>query len=170
MIEPGRHEHPKRRAGEEKRDEDQWVGALVQQPSNSQCEREEQQQERKHRRHRDRDTLRVDRADERSEQQDQASQRQVDQPRPMDVGAQRRVQPILAKIVPVLAGEQRTNLAHPHIVIGVGEHEELDRVPTIDDEVDAKAEPDGDRHPLPVAINPLDNAIQAWPFLKTFLL
>ena len=57
-----------------------------------------------------------------------AGDRQVDEPRPVDVGAG---QPVLGEIVPALAGEQAADLHHPHIVVGVAEREDADRAPAV---------------------------------------
>ena len=86
----------------------------------------------------------------------------------MDVGASGRIQPVLAKVEPVLAREQRANLAHPQIVVRVAEGEEADCVPALDDEVEAKGYPDADHDPFPMAVDEIENAIQAMPRFKGF--
>ena len=53
--------------------------------------------------------------------------RQVDQPRPVDIAAaMRRVEPMLGEVVPALAAEPGADLRHAQIVVGVGQRERLD--------------------------------------------
>src|SRR5688572_25123095 len=86
----------------------------------------------------------------------------------MNVGAIGRIQPVLAKVEPVLTREQRANLAHPQVVVRVAKGEEADRVPALDDEVEAKGYPDADHDPFPVTVDEIENAIQALPRFKGF--
>ena len=73
----------------------------------------------------------------------------------MDVRAERRVEPILAKVEPALAIEQGADLHHPHVVVGIAQPEPADVEPFLEDEPGAKAEPGEQDEQLPV---PLDQA------------
>jgi hypothetical protein len=168
VIDPRRHEHAARRAGEKQSDEYERIGTAVDQPPRGERQREEQEKQRQHRRDCDGGALGLRSADERPKRKDNCGDGQIDEPRPMDVGAIGRVQPVLAKVEPVLAREQRTNLAHPQIVVGVAKREETDPVPALDDEVEAKGYPDADHYPFPVAVDEIENAIQALPRFNGF--
>ncbi len=150
MIDPQGHEHAVGGPGEEQGDERQREGALVDQAAGRQREREEQQQIGQQRRNRDRPALRGRTAEQRPKRQDQPGERKIDQPRPVDVGAERRAQPVLAKVVPVLPMEQAAHLHHAHIVVGIAEREDVDRRPMVEQEPAAKAEPGQQHDPFPV--------------------
>ena len=69
-------------------------------------------------------------------------------------------QPVLAKVEPVLAREQRPDLAHPHIVVGVAEPERLQLAPAVVEEPGRQQQP-GDQHqPLPMAVGERERAVE----------
>ena len=71
-----------------------------------------------------------------------------------------RHQPVLAKVEPVLAREQRPHLAHPHIVVGVAERERLQLPPAVVEEPGRQPQP-GDQHqPPPMAVGEREDAIE----------
>ena len=62
--------------------------------------------------------------------QDQPGERQIDQPRPVDVGAAvRGVEPVLDEVEPVLPAEQVADLRHAQIVVGIAKREAADLAP-----------------------------------------
>src|SRR3546814_3990659 len=62
--------------------------------------------------------------EKRLEQQDQPGQRQVDEPRPVDVRSFRRQHAVLAQIEPALAPQPVPHLLKAQVVVGVGRSEE----------------------------------------------
>ena len=105
------------------------------------------------RRHRHRHLLGMRAGHERPAEQDQPGERQVDQPRPVDVGAVRPVHLVLAQVEPVLPGEQRAHLADAHIVVGVGEDEAGDVVPAGVDQPGRVEQPDDDDQQAPAPVD-----------------
>ena len=85
MVDPLGHEHADGRSGEEQGEEGERIGARVDQPPGRQRDREQQQQIGQQRRDRDRPALGRGAAEQRPQDQDQSGDRQVDQPRPVDV-------------------------------------------------------------------------------------
>ena len=59
----------------------------------------------------------------------------------MDIGPFRWIEPVLAQIIPILTIQQRADLHHPHIVIGIAEREPDNRLPTGDNENGASRQP-----------------------------
>ena len=156
MVDPLGHEHAVGRAGEEDRNKGERVSARIDQPPRSQRQREQQQKIRQQRRDRDRPPLRAGSAKQRPKQQDQSRDRQIDQPRPVDVRAVWRVHPVLAKVEPALPVQQRADLHHPHIVVGIAQGEVADAVPAVEDEpAQERPSHDQQRDRLPVAREPI---------------
>ena len=135
------------------------------QPPRRQRQREQQQQIGQQRGDRDRPALRPGPAEERPQAEDQAGDRQIDQPRPVDVRAERRVQPILAKVEPVLPVEQRADLHDPHVVVGIAEAEPADLGPFAEHVPGAEAEPDEQHDQLPPPLEQLERARFPFPYL-----
>src|SRR6476646_6928628 len=125
------------------------------QPPRREAEREEQQPIRKEWGNRDRPSFRPGSAEKWPKRQDQAGDRKIDQPRPMDIGAEWRVEAILPKVEPALPVEQGADLHHPHFVVGIAEAEIADFEPLPEDEPGAKAEPHQQDEQLPAALDQL---------------
>src|SRR3546814_11337276 len=66
----------------------------------------------------------------------------------MDVGAIRRVEPILAEVEPALAVQERADLHQAEVIVGVAQREPADQVPPDRDEHRRRPEPE-ERHPQP---------------------
>src|SRR4051794_29448911 len=158
MVDPLGHEHAVGRAGEEDRKKGERVSARIDQPPRGQRQRKEQQKVRNQGRDRDRPPFRTGSAEHRAKKQDQSRDRQIDQPRPVDVRAKWGVHPVLAKVEPALPVQQRAHLHDPHIVVGVAETEVADVAPLVEDEPAAKAEPGQEGDQLPLAREPVQHA------------
>ena len=73
-------------------------------------------------------------------------------------GPDRRVDPMLPQVEPVLPVEQRADLHHPHIVVGVAEPEVADLGPAAKQEPGAKPKPRQNHDPAPSPVEQVEQA------------
>ena len=52
----------------------------------------------------------------------------------MNIRAQRRIEAVLAQIIPILPAQKRTHLHHPHIIVRITEREPIDLRPAVQHE------------------------------------
>jgi len=71
---------------------------------------------------------------------------------PVNVGSEGRVQPVIAKVEPILSMQKSAHLHHPHIVVGVAEVEGANVRPLANDEGQAEQQPSREDQPFPMAI------------------
>jgi hypothetical protein len=81
-------------------------------------------------------------AEEGLQREDQARDRQIDEARPVDVGARGGIEFILAQVEPALPVQQRADLGHAEIVVCVAEREPVDRAPAPPQHVGDRADPE----------------------------
>ncbi len=152
MVDPQGREHGDGRIGAKQADDWQRPGALPDQPFHRQRQAEHQQQQRQQRGERHRNLLRARAAENRLQQQYQSRDRQIDQPRPMDVGAAMdRVDAMLDEIVPALPAEQGTHLGDPEVVVRIAKRERMDWAQAVQDDPGDVEQPGRDDDPAPVA-------------------
>ena len=97
-------------------------------------------------------------------QQDEAGNRQIDEPRPVNIEAGWPVHLVLAKVEPALPVEQGTDLAHAHIVVGIGKDEAGDVVPARVDQPGRVEQPGQDDEQAPAAVDEFSKLVdQAGP-------
>ena len=88
--------------------------------------------------------------------------RQIDKPGPMDVIPLRRIEFVLAQIVPILPVQQRAHLRHAQIVVGIAKPEHKDRLPAHDNEDDTGKQPDKDDPASPMPDSQIIGLTHHW--------
>ena len=154
MIDAQRHPHEQAGLRAQQDREGDRIGARVNQPADREDQRPQPRAERQHRRHRARDPIGGEGAENRLEDQQQRGDRQVDDPRPVDVEPVRRRQLVLPKIEPALAVQPRPDLREAHIVVGVAEREPVYLAPFILEEIGAGTEEHQPEERAPAPLDP----------------
>ena len=154
MIDPVGHEHRQRDGRTHHEDDRQRPGQRRDQPPDRGTQRDQHHAKRKERSDATGKPFRFRHAHERPQQQDQRRDGKIDDPRPVDVEARRRIEPIVAQIIPALPVEQGTHLHQAHIVVGIAQRQPVDRRPALPDVEDRDHHPcdGGQLDPVPVQL------------------
>jgi hypothetical protein len=164
VVDPQRRELEQGRSGEQHQCRRQPIGPGREQPPQRRRQREHQDRERDQRRESHRPALGRGAAHEGRQQEIEPGDRQVDDPRPVNVEPLRRAQPVLAQVIPILAAEQPgAHLHDPQIVVGVAEREALDAGPIAPDHVNGGGKPEEEHQRTPVALERVRFDQNLWP-------
>mgnify|MGYP003296022843 CR=1 FL=1 len=141
---------------------------FVDQAAGDEGQPEQHRQKGQQRRDRAGPALGIGSANQRAQRQDHPGDGQIDQPRPVDVGAaMRRVEAMLDEVEPALPVEQGADLRDAHIVVGVAQREAAHLPPAGEQRVSRVTKPEQDDDQLPVAhrprIHPLDQIAPPLP-------
>ena len=119
MVDPARREIDQCGERESRQGQRRQQRLAPGQPDGDQRAHDQEAEQQDQRPNSDRDGVRH-RPGQRTQEDDQRRDRQVDQPRPVQFGAEGGVEPVLHRVVPILAGKQVAYRREPHGIIGIG--------------------------------------------------
>jgi len=131
MVDPHRHEHEQRRECERRQRDADPPQPRRNQPPDQQRDADHRHPQRQHRRNGAGDPFGGRAIGKAARDQVDRGNRQIDQPTPVHVEPNGRIELILVQIIPALTIEQRADLRHAHIVVGVGQVEPADHRPAL---------------------------------------
>ena len=153
MVDAHRHEHQHGGRCHQQQHQRQRPGQRAHQPPHRHREPQHRHRQRQERGDAARQPFGPHRAHQWLECQDQRCDRQIDNPGPMHVKPDRRIEPILAQIKPALPSEQRAHLHQPHVIVGIAQREPAHRVPAINQKPKRDCHPQDQRKALPMAVD-----------------